>query len=83
LPGTEGLAKVGHLDERNGMKLLDGRYVCTHCGTVLKFPVTSPDPHVTVRVQSGSPSVRVLSLDGRELHRCELADLELRTPQSA
>ena len=61
------------------MRVIDGHYQCSHCGQVLDIPATTTDPHVVVRAFAGQPNVRSLMLDGRELHRCELSQLELRT----
>ncbi len=53
--------------------MVDGKYVCAQCGALLDIPPV-PDPQVTVHAASGKPNVRVLTLDGREIHRCELRD---------
>jgi hypothetical protein len=59
------------------MRLIDGRYVCSHCGATLPIPIDRREPHVVIRATAGKPNVRSLMLDGRELHRCELSELQL------
>jgi hypothetical protein len=53
------------------MRLRDGRYECAHCGVVLDIPLVK-DPTVVIHASSGEPNVRVLSYEGREIHRCEI-----------
>jgi hypothetical protein len=53
------------------VRLHDGRYECAHCGEYLDIPLTKK-PVITMTARSGEPNVRVLSLDGREIHRCEI-----------
>jgi hypothetical protein len=54
------------------MRLKDGRYECAHCGAVLDVPVVQ-DPVVVIHAASGQPTVRVLTYEGREIHRCEIS----------
>jgi hypothetical protein len=56
------------------MRLHDGRYECAHCGAVLDIPLMN-DPRVMIRAASGQPNVRVLFLDEREIHRCEIGEV--------
>jgi hypothetical protein len=53
------------------MRRLDGRYECANCGARLEV---TPDgePNVTFHAAGGKPNVRVLRLEGREIHRCEI-----------
>jgi hypothetical protein len=53
------------------LRLHDGRYECAHCGAILDIPLTE-SPVVTMTARSGAPNVRILKLDGREIHRCEV-----------
>jgi hypothetical protein len=52
------------------MRLEGGHYRCALCGADLAFPTTAR-PQVVIEAASGKPNVRVLSLDGREIHRCD------------
>jgi hypothetical protein len=56
------------------MRLRDGRYECAHCGAVLDIPLNAGDPRVAIKAASGERNVRALYLDGREIHRCEIAE---------
>jgi hypothetical protein len=55
------MRKVGH-----------GRYKCALCGATLDMT-----DHALARTMlvspSGQPTVRVILIDGREIHRCQLA----------
>jgi hypothetical protein len=53
------------------MRLHDGRYECANCGAQLDIP-TRGEPKVTFHATGGKPNVRVLKLEGREIHRCEV-----------
>lgn len=64
---SSGLSLGGEKD--NIVKLIDGSYVCAQCGEVLDLPKGEP-PKVTIRAASGKPNVRVLTHDGKEIHRC-------------
>jgi hypothetical protein len=61
------------------MRLHDGRYECAHCGAVLDIPLVE-DPTVVIHASSGEPNMRVLSYDGREIHRCEIWAGQEREP---
>ena len=63
------------------MRLHDGRYECAHCGEVLDIPLID-DPQVMIRAASGQPNTRTLSLDGREIHRCEISDESHRSAET-
>src|SRR5689334_2740880 len=58
--------------ERQPMRLLDGRYQCVLCGAVLDIIPLTASPQAVLEARSGKPNVRVLSMDGLELHRCEV-----------
>jgi hypothetical protein len=53
------------------MRLHDGRYECANCGERLEIDERG-EPNVTFHATGGKPNVRVLKLDGREIHRCEV-----------
>ncbi len=53
------------------MKLDDGRYECALCGAVLDVPLVG-EPQVVIHAASGQRSMRVLSVNGVEVHRCEV-----------
>jgi hypothetical protein len=59
------------------MRLQDGRYECALCGAVLDIPLVQ-NPTAVIHAASGEPNMRVLSYNGREIHRCELSPQ--RTP---
>ena len=62
------------------MRLHDGRYECIHCSAVLNVDVTER-PIVTFSAASGRPNIRILSVRGVEIHRCEVAIREaVRSP---
>ena len=52
------------------MRLIDGRYECVLCGEVLDIPPTAR-PSVVLEASGGARNIRVLSLNGREIHRCD------------
>jgi len=52
------------------VRLIDGRFVCAVCGADLD--VSEDDTVRTIAGASGQPNVRILSVDGKEIHRCEL-----------
>ena len=54
-----------------GMRLHKGRYECFYCGAVRDLP-GDQDPQVVIHATSGKPNVRVVSIEGREVHRCEV-----------
>ena len=55
------------------MRLVDGRYECAHCGTVLEM-APEAEPRVVFHAASGQPNMRVITVEGREIHRCEVRD---------
>lgn len=61
------------------MRLHDGRYECAYCRAILDIPLVD-NPTVTMRARSGELNVRVLTFNGREIHRCEINPLMMRTP---
>ena len=54
------------------MQLLDGKFVCKHCGAPLDLP-EGESPKVTFHAVSGEPLTRVLKVGTDELHSCEIA----------
>jgi hypothetical protein len=55
------------------MRLVDGRYECAQCGAVLAL-AQDAQPMVVFHAASGKSTVRVITVDGREVHRCEARD---------
>jgi hypothetical protein len=56
--------------EDGGMHELNGTYTCALCGVRVEM---AEDQLLTVIVgASGKPNVRVLLVDGREVHRCNV-----------
>jgi hypothetical protein len=53
------------------MRLVDGRYECAHCGEVLDIPFGA-EPTVVFHAASGKPNMRVILVDGVEVHRCNV-----------
>ena len=53
------------------MRQIDGRWVCVECGAVLDI-ASDENPKATIHAASGKPNVRVLVVDGKEVHRCEV-----------
>jgi hypothetical protein len=53
------------------MRLRDGRYECANCGVQLDV-TPHGEPNATIHAAGGKPNVRVLKVDGREIHRCEV-----------
>ena len=51
------------------MRLEGGRYVCAQCGVELSIRADEK-PMVTMSAVGGQPNMRVLVLDGKEVHRC-------------
>jgi hypothetical protein len=49
----------------------DGRYECAVCHAVLDVP-EGVLPQVEIQATSGKPNVRVLRINGTEIHRCEV-----------
>jgi hypothetical protein len=57
------------------MRLRDGQYECTLCGQVLDIPPTK-DPDKTIVAHGGEPNRRTLTLDGTEIHRCDVDQVD-------
>jgi hypothetical protein len=55
----------------------DGNYACSFCGAILEIS-TETSPHVTIEGKGGRPNVRILSLAGDEIHRCEVIPVRPR-----
>ena len=50
-------------------ELLDGKVVCKRCGAPLDVP-DGHTPEKTFHAASGEPVIRVVKVDGDEIHRC-------------
>jgi hypothetical protein len=55
------------------MRLRNGHYECTLCGAVLDLPV-GVTPLVMLRASSGEPTMRTISVDGKEVHSCAVGE---------
>ena len=53
------------------MRLNNDEYECTLCGLVLDL-AKDQRPLVTIAAASGKPNMRTISVDGREIHRCQI-----------
>jgi hypothetical protein len=55
------------------MRLVGDHHECAHCGAHLDI---QPDEVgiVVFRAASGQPNARVILVNGREIHRCEVRD---------
>jgi hypothetical protein len=62
------------------MQLVDGRYECAHCGALLELDADA-EPTIVFHAASGRPNMRVITVDGHEIHRCEVKDLEPGYPK--
>ena len=51
------------------MRMRRGDWMCKQCGAALDVP-DGRRPDVKIAGASGEPNVRILSVDGREIHRC-------------
>lgn len=62
------------------MRLVGDHHECASCGARLDI-----QPHqvgvVVFHAASGQPNVRVILVDGREIHRCEMREDEPSYPQ--
>ena len=56
------------------MKLKDGKWYCSVCGA--EVPSVVGMPAGTLIAEPGKPTIHVVSFNGEEVHRCEVA----RTP---
>jgi len=52
------------------VRIEDGRWRCTWCGAFLDDVPLEKRPVVTLHASGGSPNVRVVTVDGEEVHRC-------------
>src|SRR4051812_31915857 len=57
------------------MRRRDGRYECAECGALLDIPPNA-HPKAMIKVSDSRPNIRVLTLGGREIHRCDIATLQ-------
>ena len=55
------------------VRRISDRYVCEYCGAWIDAP-RDQVPRSVLTGKSGQPSMRVLSVDGREVHRCEVGE---------
>jgi hypothetical protein len=55
------------------MRFEGGRYICARCGAVLDI-AASTRPQVSMHGASGQPNVRIISVKGKEIHRCSYDD---------
>jgi hypothetical protein len=53
------------------MHLADGKWRCLYCGATVDIPLDAA-PNVITSAASGQPKYRVFTLDGEEVHRCEV-----------
>jgi hypothetical protein len=53
------------------MRVHEGRYECDQCGSVLDVPLLKR-LEIKLHGAGGQPNVRVLYIDGREIHRCQI-----------
>ena len=51
------------------MRKRRGKWTCKQCGAVLDIPADR-QPDVMIAAASGQPNVRILTIDGEEIHRC-------------
>lgn len=56
------------------MRIVNGRYECAYCGAQLDIPLIA-EPRVMISAASGKPNVRTLTLDGNEIHSCEIGEI--------
>ena len=59
---------------------LDGKVVCKRCGAPLHIP-DGHRPEVTFLADSGRPVIRLLKVNGVEIHQCEV--IVRRSPRRA
>ena len=53
------------------VRLEDGRWYSALCGIAVPGVPETVQPQAEIRSASGKPTVRVLLVDGEEVHRCE------------
>ena len=51
------------------LRLLDGKLACKRCGAQLGIP-DGHSAQMTFHAESGAPVIRVVKVDGDEIHRC-------------
>jgi hypothetical protein len=54
-------------------KVGKGRYKCARCGAALDMS-DHAQARIMTLISRGKPAVRVILLDGKEIHRCQLRD---------
>ena len=54
------------------MRKRRGLWTCRQCGAVLDIPA-GRRPEVMIAAASGQPNVRILTIDGKEIHRCVIS----------
>ena len=57
------------------MRVRDGRYECSDCGAALELSSLDEALRVVVYETTAEPKVRILTLNGHELHRCTVSDV--------
>jgi hypothetical protein len=60
-------------------QLIDGRYECALCGTLVDVPEDA-NPVVMLKSASGTPTLRTIVADGKEVHACPVGDLKPPQP---
>ena len=53
------------------VRLVNGKRECTLCGGPLDV-LTDQAPLVLIAAASGQPNMQIISVDGKEVHRCRL-----------
>ncbi len=61
-------------------KRVNGHDLCTLCGEEVEVPAGTK-PQTTIAGASGKRNVRILKVENREIHRCEMSEEE-STPHS-
>lgn len=54
------------------MRKRRGHWECKQCGAVVDVPA-GRQPDVMIAAASGQPNVRILTIDGTEIHRCMIS----------
>ncbi len=60
------------------MRVENGKFVCVLCGEALT--VSETDTVTTIAGSSGKPNRRILSVKGKEIHRCDMPSRGPRRP---
>jgi hypothetical protein len=63
------------------MRLRNGHYECTLCGAVLDL-AEGVTPLVMLRASSGEPTMRTISVNGKEVHSCPVGEASSPGPVS-